>query len=50
MTIDRNLSLSKNEKIDKEIKLLLNATQQYYKKIIFNIVQMAIADIVLKIL
>ena len=47
--VDRNLLFDKNRKIDKKTKLLSVAIQQYYKKLIFNIVKIAIYNIVLEI-
>lgn len=35
--IDKNLLQSKNHKIDEKIELLLVASQQYLKEIIFDI-------------
>jgi len=46
--VDRNLLFDRNRKIDKETKLLSIAIQQYYKKLIFNIVKIIIYNIVLE--
>ncbi len=49
VVINKKLLFNKNRKINKETKLLLIAIQQYYKKLIFNIVKIAIYNIVLEI-
>ncbi len=47
--VDRNLLFDKNKKVNKRTKLLSIAIQQYYKKLIFDIVEIVIYNIVLKI-
>ncbi len=47
--VDKNLLLDKNRKVNKETKLLSIAIQQYYKKLIFDIVKIVIYNIVLEI-
>ena len=49
MIINKNLLLNKNEKINTKTILLSIAIQQYYEKLIFDIVQMITYNIVLKI-
>ncbi len=48
IVVDRNLLSDRNRKVDKKTKLLSIAIQQYYKKLIFNIVRIAIYNIVLE--
>jgi len=49
IVVDGNLLPNRNRRVKKEIKLLSIAIQQYYKKLIFNIVRMATYNIVLRI-
>ena len=46
--VDKNSLFNENERVNKETKLLLIAIQQHYEKLIFNIVEIIIYDIVLK--
>ncbi len=46
--VDENSLLDENEKVKKETKLLLIAIQQHHEKLIFNIVEIIIHDIVLE--
>ena len=47
MVMNKNLLLSKNRRVDKKTKLLVVATQYYYKKNIFNLIQMMTYNIIL---
>ena len=46
--VNKNSLLNKNERVNKETKLLSIAIQQHYEKLIFNIVRIIIYDIVLE--
>ncbi len=46
--VDENLLFDKNKKVNKETKLLSIAIQQHYEKLIFNIVEIIIYDIILE--
>ncbi len=46
--VNENLLFNKNEKMNKETKLLLIAIQQHYEKLIFNIMKIIIYNIVLE--
>ncbi len=49
IVVDRNLLLDRNKRVDRETKSLPIAIQQYYEKLIFDIVRIATYDIVLEI-
>ncbi len=46
--VDKNLLLNKNERINKETKLLSIAIQQHHEKLIFNIVRIVTYNIILE--
>ena len=46
--VDENSLLDKNERVNKETKLLSIAIQQHYEKLIFDIVRIITHDIVLR--
>jgi len=49
MIINKNLLFAKNKKVNKETKLLSIVIQQHYEKLIFNIVEIIIYNIILEI-
>ncbi len=48
MIVDRNSLLDKNEKVNKETKLLSIAIEQHHEKLIFNIVRIITYNVVLE--
>ena len=46
--VNKNSLFDENEKVNKETKLLLIAIQQYYEKLIFDIVKIITHNIVLE--